>query len=81
MSLKYESGDEISAGDRVSFHGEPGEIEFVVDGLTGDPARDWYVQQFGSGVMVLEPKAVGRAFISDTERAEDLVLISRRGSM
>jgi hypothetical protein len=78
MALKYESGDEIRTGDRVSFHGEPGEIEFVVDGLTGDPAHDWYVKEFGSGVMVVEPKVVGRAFLSDTEGAEDLVLVSRR---
>ena len=78
MPLNYESGDEIREGDKVTLHGESGEIEFVVDGLTGDPAHDWYVQQFGSGVMVLEPKGFGRLFISDTEGAEDLVLVSRR---
>ena len=25
---------------------------------------DWYVQEYGGGVMVVEPKAFGRVFIS-----------------
>ena len=58
------------------FHNEPGEIEFIVDALVGDPAMDWYVKEYGPGAMVVEPKA-GRTFISDTEDAEDLILVSR----
>ena len=38
--MKYQTGDEIRKGDRVLFHGEPGEIEFIVDALSGDPAVD-----------------------------------------
>jgi hypothetical protein len=75
--MKYQTGDEIRKGDRVPFHGEPGEIEFIVDALSGDPAVDWYMKEHGPGVMVLEPKIFGRAFIRDTENAEDLVLVSR----
>ena len=75
--MKYQTGDEILRGDRVLFHGEPGEIEFIVDALSGDPAMDWYMNEHGPGVMVLEPKIFGRAFIRDTESAEDLVLVSR----
>ena len=75
--MKYQTGDEIPKGDRVLFHGEPGEIEFIVDALSGDPAMDWYMNEHGPGVMVLEPKIFGRAFINDTENAEDLVLVSR----
>lgn len=79
MPLKYQSGEAILGGDQVLFHGEPGEIEFVVDGLEGDPAKDWYMEQ-GPGVMVIEPKHFGRAFIRDTEAAEDLVFVSRKAS-
>jgi len=76
MPIKYHLGEAIRKGDRVLFHGEPGEIEFVVDRLVGDPATDWYMEQ-GPGVMVIEPKHSGRVFIRDTENAEDLVLVSR----
>jgi hypothetical protein len=40
MPLTYRSGEEIKKGDRVLFHGEPGEIEFVVESVVGDPAMD-----------------------------------------
>jgi len=78
MPLTYRSGDEIKEGDRVLFHGEPGEIEFVVDALTGDPARDWYMLELGPGVMVREPKHFGSAYVSDTRNA-DLILVTREG--
>jgi hypothetical protein len=29
-------------GDRVLFHGEPGEIDFVADTLINDPAMDFF---------------------------------------
>jgi hypothetical protein len=77
VSLKYQSGEEIRKGDRVRFHGEPGEIELVADPLVKDSETDWYVQQYGSGVMVVEHKVVGRAFLSDTGDAEELIFVSR----
>jgi hypothetical protein len=75
--MKYQSGEEIRKGDKVQFHGEAGEIEFIVEELTGDPATDWYVKEHGPGVMIVEPKFFGRVFIGDTEDAEDLILVSR----
>lgn len=75
--MRYQSGEEIRKGDKVLFHGEPGEIEFVVDQPSGDPAIDWHLKEQGPGVMVLEPKHFGRAYIRDTENAEDLQLVSR----
>lgn len=80
MPLKYKSGEEIRKGDRVLFHGEPGEIEFVVESFVGDPAIDWYMSEFGPGVMVREPEPehFGRAYIGDTPNQEDLVFISRK---
>ena len=78
MPLKYQSGEDIREGDRVMFHGEPGEIEFVVDRFVGDPATDWYMREFGPGVMVREPKHFGRAYIRDTMSNEDLMFVSRK---
>jgi hypothetical protein len=76
MPVRYQSGEAIIKGDRVLFHGEPGEIEFVVDRIVGDPDLDWYME-LGPGAMVLEPKFFGRAFITNTEKTEDLVFLAR----
>jgi len=61
----------------VSLHGEPAEIEFVADPLH-DPT-DWYVQEFGGGVMVVEPKVFGYLFINPPfiDDYEDLEFVSR----
>ena len=80
MPFHYQTGEEVKKGDRVIFHGEPGEIEFVVNALGEGPELDWYVQEYGGGVMVLEPKHFGRAFLTRTENEEDLVFVSRPGS-
>jgi hypothetical protein len=77
MTLCYQSGDEIRKGDRVTCHGEPAEIEFVVAQLVGDATLDCYVNERGPGAMVVEPKFFGRVFVSDTESNEDIVLIVR----
>ncbi len=78
MVLKYKSGVEIRKGDRVLFHGEPGEIELVASGL-GHPETDWYAQEYGEGVMVVEPKVFGRVFIpaGQLEETEDLEFVAR----
>ncbi len=57
------------------FHGEPGEIEFVADGLVADPEMDWYVKELGPGVMVREPKHFGSAYVRSN--FEDLVFVGR----
>jgi hypothetical protein len=77
MPFAYQTGEEILKGDRVTYHGEPGEIEFVVDKATGDPALDWYIQEFGGGVMVVERKVFGRVFLRELESLEDLVFVAR----
>ena len=41
VPLKYQSGEQIAKGDRVLFHGEPGEIELVADPLANDPETEW----------------------------------------
>jgi len=55
MPLFYGSGEEVKAGDRVLYHNEPGEIEFVADPEI-EP-ESWLVTEFGGGVMIGEPKA------------------------
>jgi hypothetical protein len=75
--MKYTSGEEIRKGDKVLFHGEPGEIEFVVEKLVGDPAMDWHMREQGPGAMALEPKSFQHAYVRDTENAEDLQFVSR----
>jgi hypothetical protein len=61
MILKYQTGEEIKKGDRVLFHGEPGQIELVVAEL-GDVETDWFMKEHGGGVMILD-KVAGRTFI------------------
>ena len=59
MPLKYQSGEDIRCGDCVSYRGNPGFIELVVDGLAGDSETDWYFETLGPGVMVREPEVIG----------------------
>ena len=53
-----------------------GEFEFVAE-PPGDAETLWYIEEYGGGVMVKEPKFFGCAFVSDTENDEDLVFVSR----
>lgn len=76
MSLKYQSGEEIKKGDRVLFHREPARIELVAS-EPGDPETDWFIQEYGGGVMILE--GAGRTFITANQLLdyEDLEFVSR----
>jgi hypothetical protein len=76
----YESGEPIRKGDRVRFRGEPGEIELVADACIADEETDWYVQAYGDGAMVREPKYFGLAFLTETENVDDLVFVARARS-
>ena len=76
--LRYISGEEIKADDRVFFHCNPAKIAFVTDD-PDDPEHAWYVQTYGRGVMVLHPIASGRTFIRADQLAkyEDLEFVSQ----
>ena len=41
MSLRYQTGEEIERGDRVTYGGNAGVVELVVEALTGEPEEDW----------------------------------------
>ena len=59
------------------FHRNPAVIEFVATEL-GDAQAEWFVKEYGGGVMVLEDR-FGRAFISVDQlpECEDLEFVSR----
>ena len=39
--------------DRSTYHGEPGENEFLADKIVGDSAMDGYAPEYGGGVMIV----------------------------
>jgi hypothetical protein len=75
MPLTYSTGEEIRSGDRVVYHGESGQVEFVA--TCGNPETAWYVDQFGGGCMILAP-SFGRVFVSKAD--EDLEFVTRAPS-
>jgi hypothetical protein len=76
--MKYQSGEEMRNGDHVLFHREAAEIEFVACD-PDDPKTDWYLKEFGGGVMIRDPKVSGHTFIpaDQIDEYEDLEFLSR----
>ncbi len=77
MVLRCQSGEEIRKGDRVLYHREPAQIEFVAS----DPNNselEWFLQEYGGGVMVLEGVS-GRTFIPTDQigDCDDLEFVAR----
>jgi hypothetical protein len=79
MILRYRSGEEMINGDRVLFHGNPAEVEKVSDPDSTDPEDRWYKEEFGGGVLILDPMVSGRTFIpaSQIDGYEDLDFVGR----
>jgi hypothetical protein len=78
LVLKYRSGEEIRKGDRVLFHGNPAEVEFVACD-SNDPEAAWHMKEYGGGVLVSDPMVSGRTFIptDQLDEYEDLEFVSR----
>jgi hypothetical protein len=59
-------------------HRNPATVEFVVVEKTADGELDWYVDEYGGGVALLDPVS-GRCFISADEIPdyEDLEFVAR----
>lgn len=74
---KYKSGDLVEVGDRVKYHDEPGEIEFVVTVPTGDASLDWYAEEYPGGGFMLVAKRFGRVFVATGDEDEELEFVSR----
>ncbi len=77
LPLRYQSGEEVLAGDRISYHSEPGEIKFVAS--VEDPETRWYVEEYGGGCM-LQVLSFGSVFVSDPQADEDLEFVARAGT-
>jgi hypothetical protein len=50
MPLSYVSGEPVMKGDRILYHGDPDEVDFIADGT--DPEADSFVQTLGVGIMI-----------------------------
>jgi hypothetical protein len=74
MPLTYLSGEPVMKGDRIRYHGEPGEVEFIAE--AGDPDNSWYVENFGEGCMI-RAAAFGNVYIHNSMDDEDLEFVSR----
>ena len=81
-TLRYRSGETIRKGDRIRFHGHAAEIELVADPETADPESEWYVKEFGGGVLITDPSVSGRTFIDKDSlgKYEDLEFVARSES-
>jgi hypothetical protein len=81
MILKYQTGEEIQKGDRILFHREPGRIELIA-AEPGDPETDWYLQEYGGGVVIVQGSA-GRTFIPTEQinECEDFEFVSRTNAL
>jgi hypothetical protein len=78
MAFIYLTGEEVRAGDVITYHGERGSVLFVVNGKTGDEAIDWYLDKYPGGGIMIDAKEFGNVFITDSRNDEDLVLIARK---
>ena len=78
--FNYPSGQDVKPGDRILYHGEPGEVEFVVADRAGDPSKDWYLEQFPGGGCMISAKGFGSVFLGECD-IEDLEFVSRGGSV
>jgi uridine phosphorylase len=77
LILRYKTGEEIKKDDQVVFHGSPGRIELVASTLD-DPEQDWYVREYGGGVMICN-NVFGRVFIAANaaNEFEELAFVAR----
>ncbi len=75
--FKYQTGEEIKRGDHIAYSGGSGRVEFLVTEKVGDPATDWYLQQYPTGGLMIVADGFGEVFLTEEDIDEDLVLLSR----
>lgn len=73
---RYASGDVVQPGDYIRYRGQDGRIEFVASGESGEATTDWYVTEFGGGVMVSIAN-FGSIFLPGTEIDAEVELLER----
>jgi hypothetical protein len=52
-------------------------VDFAVTAATGDAERDWFVDEYGGGVMIIA-EGFGMVFIQDPRDDQDLEFVGRR---
>ena len=77
MPIKYASGELVKPGDHVRYHGEAGEVEFVVESASPVAESAWYLEKLGPGAMLRVPEVFGAVYVSDTAEDELLEFVSR----
>lgn len=76
-AFRYGTGDDVRPGDQVRYHGERGSVEFVASDKSGDPAMDWYLDEYGGGFMI-SAENFGRVFLTSNDIDESLQFVARR---
>ena len=75
-TLRYTSGDEIRKGDRIRYDGDRGQVVFLATERLGDPAHDWYLDQFPGGGLMIEVEG-NNIFVGVADIDDELQLVSR----
>jgi hypothetical protein len=78
MVFKYLTGEEAKAGDRIKYHSELGEVEFVAMNPADHPDADWYIQQYPPGGIMIVAQGFGHVFITAGEEEGDLEFVARK---
>jgi len=76
-TFRYQSGGEVKIGDQITYHDEPGKVDFVVSEKVGDAAMDWYVDEFPGGGVMITARNFGNVFLAEGDIDEDLQFVSR----
>ncbi len=74
--FRYVAGGEVQPGDQVRYHGQPGKVEFVASERIGDPATDWYIDEYAGGVMI-SAEQFGAVFLALNDIDEHLEFVAR----
>ena len=76
-TFTYCSGEEVRTRDRITYHDEPGAVEFVVIERVGLAAMDWYIEQYPGGGLMITAGSFGKVFLTEADIDADLDFVSR----
>jgi hypothetical protein len=78
MTLHDDSGPDIREGDQVRYQGEPGSVEFVVVARSVDDTRNWYLERFPMGGLMIAATGFGNVFVSADDIDDRLEFVARK---
>ena len=76
-SFTYQSGEELRKSDRITYHGNPREVEFVLVDPTGEAATGWYLEKFPGGGIMIYAEGFGNVFLEESDTDEDPEFLSK----